>query len=121
MIIIKTKKCIDKNGDKYRLIEKINMLPRNKLPKNYVETPPYCYSGSENILSDGIAKERHYIIIKMKISHILKICEGDKFYDQIIFERYMNDISACGERLKKINNFVEENNEKWKGHELIKI
>lgn len=142
MIKIKAKKEIFNKQPAYRILE-VRALRKPQLPVEYLQKPPHCYL-------DATWDNKLFIGIKPTISLFKIICDIHQKYDPLYkkigffgieeifvfegavyhkeeFEKILEIINICGERLKKINDKkkkelkTDKKMQFWKGEETWKI
>jgi len=92
--------ALDKSGPCY-LVREVRCLGRDKLPKEYKDSLPWCcltyYDGQQCIEFDVSGPGYH----KGRLT-------VGKTYDQEDFEKVLEIIRRCGQRLRKINEKRKE-------------
>jgi hypothetical protein len=103
---IKVHAFVERGVLKYKVLGIKGVLPRDKLPKRYVESSPSFWL--------------------TKTGKTLKLFDGRTLsvggiYRKSTFEKFMMDIDIAGDRLHLLNQHIENVREEFEGIRTIKI
>ena len=116
MIKIKAKKIINLKGEKcYKLID-FNMLPKDQLPKAYLDASHNCYKEDDSFLltSARLKASKDY-------QDDCMICSIDNSFLEEDWNEIIRDIRISGNILQKINNDLKRQRKAWHGELTYKI
>ena len=105
-IRIRARAFVDRGVRKYEVLNIRGIMPREKLPKRYVESAPSFWltkTGKTIKLHDGRT---------MSIGGI---------YRKVVFDRFIKDINIAGDRLHVLNAHINDVKSEFEGTYTIKI
>jgi len=107
MIKIKTEKVVEKGIAKRKILAIEGVIPYDELPNEYLQTHPYAFL-------------QHYTDGQI----LLRGCGCANISDtmeEVEFQKSLNGLKICGERLHEINQKIKALKETWNGEETFII
>lgn len=111
-IEIKTEKVVKGNRES-RLVKGVKALGRSRLPDHYLMTYPHCFMGNNAIIV------KHTPVLPTNPA--TAIIKAGEVYSEDEFQRILDLVKRCGNRLMEINKELARLEAEWNGKETFEI
>ena len=105
MLDLRFKRIQTIDGRKVRLI-KIKALPKEALPKRYLDSTPHCYKTDAGDLLMNCEENKFTVsyIVPLGVELTLEMCK-----------KLIVQVGNCGDNLHQINKQIRKENKGWTG------
>jgi len=104
-IKIKTEKVVERGIAKRKILAIEGVIPYDELPNEYLGGHPYAYMHQKPVL----------VLYGAGCANISDTME------EVEFQKSLNGLKTCGERLHSINQKIKALTQTWKGEETFVI
>jgi len=107
-IKIKTEKVVEKGIAKRKILAIEGVIPHDELPLEYLQTHPYAFL-------------QHYTDGQILHMGGCGCADIDGVMEEVEFQKSLDGLGTCGERLHSINQKIKALKETWNGEETFII
>jgi len=107
-IKIKTEKVVEKGIAKRKILAIEGVIPRDELPTEYLQAYPYAYL-------------QQYADRQILLIGVVRCADIKDTMEEVEFQKSLNGLKTCGERLHGLNQKIKALKETWNGEETFII
>jgi len=107
-IKIKTEKVVERGIAKRKILAIEGVIPHDELPSKYLETYPFAYMAQR---TDSLAL----------LTGGLEYSDIEGTMEEVKFQKSLEVLKVCGERLHEINQKIKALKDTWNGEETFVI
>jgi len=107
-IKIRTEKIVEKGIAKRKILAIEGVIPYDELPTEYLQASPYAFL-------------QQYTDRQILIMGVVGCADISDTMEEVEFQKSLNGLKVCGERLHEINQKIKALKETWNGEETFII